>query len=409
MIKKLTQPTGLVLTSCLLFYCLDYYFRISPSLIVQQLMTQYHITTIGIGSFASAFYLGYVISQLPGGVLLDRLRLNPLLIATVLIATLGFVMFLYGHHFWSGMILRFIIGLFSALSFISILYIARIAYPTHFSFIAGIAIAGGTLMGSFAQVIAAHFMTFYPWQWVMMFIAALALLICVVLALPRSQVQLTTLVKTPVRSLLQQMWGTLRKPILLANGIMGGLYYLPTSLFAAVWGISLLMLHNHLTRLESSYVITGLFFGWAVGSPIFGYLGDRITHHHRYIGVCAIAAAVVSVMLIHGNHFSYSIILLLGFLFGLLSSAQTLVWKIFSLHCPESISGTGIAVTNMVIMFTGSVFQYVTGWILHHYNPNSQHLIAQQLTKGLIIIPIIFVLAGLLGFMLPYFESKSDR
>ena len=69
----------------LLFYCLDFFFRISPGLVVSHLMAQYQLTAFGIAGFSSAFYLGYALFQLPAGLLLDRVSINGLLSLSMLL------------------------------------------------------------------------------------------------------------------------------------------------------------------------------------------------------------------------------------------------------------------------------------------------------------------------------------
>src|SRR3990167_4129196 len=175
----------IVLILALLFYCLDFFFRIAPSIVVPQLMQQYHITALGMGGFASAFYLGYVLFQLPSGWLLDRFRFNPLIIVAILICTLAFISFVHAHHYWEGYWLRLLIGASSAFSFVGILFLARRYFPPqYFSIIAGIAIGAGTIAASGTQVLGAWLMDFWQWQQVLIWFSCLGILIAVLLLLP---------------------------------------------------------------------------------------------------------------------------------------------------------------------------------------------------------------------------------
>src|SRR3989339_1159195 len=122
---KINKSLALLITLAILFYCLDYYFRIVPSLVVRELMRQYHSGPQLIGGFYSAFYFGYALMQLPSGILLDRFSLKKIIISMILSCTVLFMLFVWISQPWFGVLLRFLIGSFSAFSFIAVLYIAR--------------------------------------------------------------------------------------------------------------------------------------------------------------------------------------------------------------------------------------------------------------------------------------------
>ncbi len=148
-----------------LFYSLDYFFRISQSIIVTPLMQQYHITAIGIGSFASAFYLGYALCQIPVGYCLERLPTHVFFSASAFLCSISYCLFLFCHHFWLGYLLRFVIGATSAVSFIGILYLARVTLSSNtFSLVAGLAISIGTVSASLVQVLGVFLMKHLSWQ-----------------------------------------------------------------------------------------------------------------------------------------------------------------------------------------------------------------------------------------------------
>ena len=147
------------------FFCLDYFYRMSIGLVVPQLINQYHTDPIGIGAFASAFYLGYVLFQLPGGYLLDELPLQKTIAGFVCICSIAFLCFIYMHHFYMGLLMRFVLGAASALSFITVLHVARHHFkPAYFGLISGVTIAAGTLTGSLIQVYTAYAMRHIDWH-----------------------------------------------------------------------------------------------------------------------------------------------------------------------------------------------------------------------------------------------------
>lgn len=394
--RLIQRTTYFVLVLSIFFYCLDYYFRIVPGLIIPELLQQYHTTPLGIGSYYSGFYLGYLIFQIPSGLILDRYPLRPVLVSTILLCTIAFIASLYANSIAMGWLLRFLTGATSAFSFIAVLYIAKKFLPArYFNRISGITIGAGTVTAAFAQVISAYFMQHFYWRHIIIFLALWGFIVSVLLMLlsvKEHPMQIKVSRRVHWAELWQQIKALFKNRFLLINGVVGGLYYLPTSIFAAAWGVTFLTTSYHLTRPAASIGIFLIFAGWAVGSPLMGLWGDRSAHLERIIARCATATALVSALMLYASHYLHSEIFILLFLFGLLSSAQVLVWKIFSLRCPAAISGIGIAFTNMIIMLGGTIFHTVVGWLLNQNNPSLTNL-----TVGLTVIPLVFICAAILS------------
>lgn len=398
---KLSSAVVGILVLTVLYFCLDYYFRMSPGLVVIRLVAQYHTNAVGIGAFVSAFYLGYLLMQLPSGYLLDRYPVRLVLAVSITICSCAFMGFMNLHIYWLGLFLRFITGLTSAFSFVSVLYIARVYLPLHyFSFISGVTIALGALTGSLAQVGAAALMRYIHWHFVFILFSSFGLLIAAVLLLPAlSLPTVKSKIQKPfeVSSLLSQTKILFRHPGFVLNGMIGGLFYLPTSILAAAWGVTLLRFNYHVTHTQASSGVMLLFLGWALGSPAMSMLSEHFNKPGLLVCISALFAAATSILLIYfpawvGGHV-YGFMLLLG----LLSSVQVVVWKLFSWLCPPELSGVGVGLTNMLIMFVGVVVHLVAGWSIH----------VGDLSVGLWIIPVAFSLASILVWLVPQNASMQ--
>lgn len=380
------------------FYCLDYFFRISPSLVLQQLMTQYHTGPLGMGLFASSFYLGYVIFQIPGGYLLDRYPIKFPIAIIILLCTACFIGFIFSKLFWLGCVLRFLIGATSAISFIGVLYVARRYYPSAWlPFISGVTVAIGTLMASFVETITAFSMKWIPWQATLTGFSAWGVIIALlILVLPICGVKSETDLTPPERHLFANILTLFKNWRLLFNGLIGGLFYLPTSLLTAVWGISFLKASYGLSETSASSGIFLIFLGWAIGSPLMGLIGGRLQGTRLLVALPALCAACVSLILLHDLETdAHTLAFICCFLFGLFSSAQVLVWKNFNEACPTELTGLGIAVTNMTIMLIVTVAHSLIAnlinntYQLHQLNPLNY-------LNGLSWIPWIFVSVAVL-------------
>lgn len=399
-----------ILTIAIIFYCLDFFFRISPSLVVTQLMSQYHVSSIGIGIFASAFYLGYVVMQIPTGIVLDNFSLRAAFILAILLCCLSYLWFLIAHNFYLGVGDRFVVGLGSAFSFIGALYIAKRYLPQKFfTLIAGITISLGTLGASLVQIATSFFFKYYSWHLVFEVTAASGfILILLILAFVNRPL-------APLKSkrdtsnnlpLWQQISRVLSNSKLLINAIIGGLFYLPTSIFAGLWGISFLQLQYHLSATQSSFAIMLLFLGWAIGAPVIGFFAAKYNRDRLLIMAGALIALICCLLLLYTETLTDTLIYFMLFIIGLASSFQVIVWNVFAKISIQKNQNDGlaIAVTNMIIMAIAALFHIVTGELMNH---RYKHLfIAKNINYtisdyhlALSIIPLAFISVTLLAFL----------
>lgn len=136
------------------FYCLVFFFRISNNLITSELLTQFQINMLELSLITSAFYIGYVLMQIPAGMLLDRGNPRLVIPLSCLICTLAFIGYIYAHAFYLAYLLRLLLGAFSSFSFICIItYSMRHLSKAIFLKICALTISIGTLVSSGLEVI----------------------------------------------------------------------------------------------------------------------------------------------------------------------------------------------------------------------------------------------------------------
>lgn len=400
--KKSPPSLLFLLILFILFYCLDFFFRISPSLVITDLMKQYHIEAFGIGAFSSLFYLGYTVMQIPSGILLDRLSVKSVVICSIVLCCICFLIFLYANVLIIGLGAWLLVGACSAMSFISVLYLAQNYFSKeYFTLISGITIAAGTLSASFAQVVSAWLMVKFNWHSVFLGLCLCGFVIAVIIGFSISHKNPSASTagnpKPSRAQILKTICQLLKNKTIVCNGIVGSLFYMPTTIFAGLWGISFLNHTYSIPRIEASIYIMLLFGGWAVGSPIVGFIADRIKRHTVFILTLSWAAMLLSLVILYLPSLSHFMLALCIFLFGLFSSGQVLVWKIYHLHAPSEFSGIGISLTNMLIMLTGSVFHLIVGWVIDLTSRPTDNSLKFNYQYGLMVMPIALFLAGLLA------------
>ena len=107
--QRLWLAAILFLVIC--FYCYEFFLRISPSVVLDTLMTYFNFSAFGIGLISSAYYCAYTLGQIPAGILLDRYHPKYVLSVATVLCALGSYFFIYSNNEYLAITSRFIIML----------------------------------------------------------------------------------------------------------------------------------------------------------------------------------------------------------------------------------------------------------------------------------------------------------
>jgi len=81
----------LIWSSVALFYFFQFILRVSPNACTDSLMTAYNFDAATLGSIMSFYYIGYVIMQVPAGVILDRVGVRlPVIVSILMFLSVSF-------------------------------------------------------------------------------------------------------------------------------------------------------------------------------------------------------------------------------------------------------------------------------------------------------------------------------
>lgn len=352
-----------------IYYCYEYFLRISPSVMTPELMKAYHLTGAQIGGLSAYYYHAYVPMQILVGLLMDRYGPRRLLTAACLLCALGTYLFATGESITVAEIGRFLVGLGSAFAFVGALKLATIWLPPHrFALVSGIILCLGMLGAMVGDILLRAMVDGIGWETTIMASAAVGVILAIVLFVVIRDVNPQHLHLHSRRmhfsGLLAGLWGALKNPQIWLNGLVGFLLYISLSAFAELWGISYLTQAHHLSKAHAANANSMIFLGWAVGGPFWGWFSDFIERRCLPIMMASVGALLLVCILLYCNDLSLVSTYILLFVFGLLSSVQILVFSICREVSSIKIAGTAIALTNMIVMIGGNIFQPTIGKLL---------------------------------------------
>jgi MFS family permease len=369
--NKMIYPWIICLTG-MLFYCYNYFIRVSPSVMQDDLIQSFHITAYQFGALAAFYYYAYTPMQVPAGMIFDKFGTRVVLLLSCLTAVLGLALFVSANNYASAAAGRFLIGLGTAFSYIGVLKLASIWLPPNrFATVAGLTTALGMTSGALSQKYLATAVAAFGYKQALHFAVITGVILsivifCIVRNQPKRDLTYAHQVKTPVN--IKQLLGALRTIFMNRQmwliGVIGCLLYLPASVFLDLWGIPYLKSVYQLTPSQAVDISSLTFFGWIIGGPIIGAFSDRIKRRRLPLIVTGTMAAILLCVVFYVPGMSLSGLQITFLLIGFCCGAHPLCFALGKENNPIQMSGTAVAITNMLIMAGGAIFQPLVGKLL---------------------------------------------
>lgn len=410
------------------FYSYEYLLRIAPSVMEPALRDHFNLSATGFGLVSSIYYLAYVPMQLPVGVLLDRYGPQRLLTFACMICVLGTFLFTATSIVWVAALGRFLMGFGSAFAFVGVLKLATLWLPENrLAMISGMTSALGPIGAMLGDNFLDMFVEKLGWIKTLNITAIFGIGLAVVLWMGIKDRKGPHRQHGTVPSFKKGMVDLgiiLRNKQIWVNGMYGCLVYLPTTVFAELWGIPYLR-HAHGLSTEAAGLANSLLFlGFIIGAPLMGYISDRLARRKFPMLIGASGAALVMMMILYLPGLTESNIQGLMFLLGMLYSAQAIVFAVGREISPGEAAGTAMATTNMIVMLGAMLLQPLVGHLLdfslsaHMGDAAATGAALDNLQKlytvddyqfALSIIPLGILIAAILTFFLKETHAHAKK
>ena len=405
-----------------LFYSYEYLLRIAPSAMEPALREHFNLSATGFGHISSIYYYAYVLMQLPVGLLLDRYGPRRLLTLACFICIIGTFLFTGTSLFWVAAMGRFLVGLGSAFAFVGVLKLATIWLPENrLALVSGLTSALGTVGAMVGDNFLEVFVEKLGWVKTLNVTGAFGFVLMIALwagiqdnkGRHRQHGTVSTfksgLIDLGIIARNSQMW---------VNGLYGCLVYLPTSVFAELWGIPYLKHAHGLSAHAAGLANSVLFLGFTIGAPLMGYISDRIERRKLPMLFGASGAVLVMLIILYVPGLTETNIQVLMFILGLLYSAQAIVFAVGRELSPGEAAGTAMAFTNMVVMLGAMLLQPIVGYLLDLSLEHKAGTVTDNVHRiyttidyqfALSVVPLGIFIAVLLTFFLKETFAHVDK
>ncbi len=368
---KRSSPFGcVVLFFAAIFYFYEFWLQVSPGVIAPDIMQHYGVSGAELAYLATFYFVGYAGMQLPAGMLFDKLGPRKLLALASICCAIGTLVFATAAYFQWLLFARFITGLGSSFAFLGALVLAANWFPTkRFAMLNGFVITLGMLGAVFGEKPLALMVEALGWQRSMLDLGIAGLVLAVVLFLVvRDRPKGMRDIHIPVTG--KELWRSIliiiKSPKSWLVALYGALMYGPTPAFA-FWGVYFMMLAHHLARPDAAELISFIFYGWAVGGPLFGAFSDKVGRRKTPLVISAIGAIIFILPVIYSPISTKWILGSCMFIFGFFSSGFLPSYALIREINHPKICGSVMGFMNTVNNIGGALLPPFIGLILDHY------------------------------------------
>ena len=345
-----------------LFFFYAWILRVSPSVMVEELMRDFAVGGAVVGNLSALYFYGYAGMQIPVGLLLDRFGPRRLMTVAAGVVAVACLMFAWSDGLVGASVARFLIGAGCAFSLVGAMAVAGQWFPRErFALLAGLAMMFGMAGGVFGQAPLRVAVDATDWRTTMATVGVIGFgLMLAAWVFVRDRRRGSGGVGAVFKGLRRvaanrETW---------LNAVAGLGSTGPLLAFAGLWGVPYLQAVHDIDRVTAGTVTSVTFIGWGVGAPLIGWLSDRIGKRRSPLiaGMILSALSLVAILYLPGIPLWGVGALCFGIGFG--GSAQIVCFALVREHNPPQYSGTAIGMVNALVTGAGALFQPTIGWLL---------------------------------------------
>lgn len=356
-------------TLAAVFYFYEFILRVSPSVMVHELMKSFGITASAVGVL-SAFYLyAYAPMQLPVGVLMDRYGVKKVLSIASIICGLGALLFAAAGDLSVASLGRLMIGAGSSFAFIAMVYVTSHWFPPRKrAFLIGIANSIAMVGASAGSGPLTMVIKNLGWRKTItgfgLFGLLLGLAVFLIFRLDRHNKEVEKETSSEDKNIFGNLKRVSSNKKIWFNGLAALFFYMTTTAFAGLWGLSFVQTAYGVSKEVAGYAMSMVFAGWLVGGPLMGLWSDMIGKRILAIRMGILGALACLVPVIYFPTIPIVAVYGLLFLVGLFSSAELLSFSLAIELNSMKAKATTAAFTNFLISCGDAVVQPLVGFLL---------------------------------------------
>jgi sugar phosphate permease len=351
-----------------LFYFYQYFLRVCPVVLTEELTSYFRLDASELGSFSAFYFFIYAFLQIPVGLLIDRFGSKFVIPSACLVCGLGTLILGLSPSFWLATIGRFLQGAGSSFAFIGMIYITAHYFPIS---LLGFLICLGDSLGKLGAVFAsgpfAKTIEYVSWRSSLLGIGCLGVILSLGLyfTLPRACSTQETLSITSLKHTLKTL---VEEKSMWMICLVSSLLVVTTTAFAGLWGAVFLEISYSMSKTSASFAISVFFLGSMLGSPSLGYISDRLGKRKPFLFIAGFFGTLLFSLLVYYPYFSTLGVYTLLFILGILTSIQNLTYCVAIENNPPKYKGAITGYVNLFVFLLGAISQPLVGFLMERHS-----------------------------------------
>ncbi len=369
---KLDRRT-FVLFLIFIAYFLCYFDRMVISTAIPYIGKEFHLSKTLMGAVMSAFFIGYTVCQMPGGVLVDKF--GPRKVMTIAIAVWSVFTGITGMvaNVTQMIIARVIFGVGEApYPAASMKSIALWFEPSRRAFATAVILSSNSLGPAVAPLFAVAIMAYWGWRAVFYSLVIPGIIVTVLIAIfvtdhpPRLQ-ELEEAQKTggaQPEEAHYSFWQVLQDPVVWKSTIMFSIFNIAGWGFKT-WLPGYLVIARHMPMKTMGVEVSIVFAAGIVGYLFGGWLSDGFFKNNRKMPVAIFQFLTAVLLYLMYTVKSLDLLMLYQTLAGFfLTAALAAVWALPVSSVSKKITGRAIGIFNTGGQAAGLLSPIVIGYLV---------------------------------------------
>jgi len=395
------------LSSSFLFY--KYLLQVSPTVMSAELMRTFSLTGESLGNLAAFYFYAYLTMQLPVGLLLDHFSPKRLVAAAIAVCALGALFFAKAQSLGIADLGRLLIGIGGAFSAVGTMKLITLWFPPkRFALVSGLMMTVGMLGAVGGEAPLAHMVDTFGWRHTMLDTAIVGFVLAICfwfLIFDKKDSKTATSETSKKTTFLDGLKQIVKNPQSWLISIYSGLAFAPISAFAGLWGVPYMMEAYHLRKPEIAALVSLAFVGFAIGSPLAGWLSDKMQRRKPMMILGTTMGLVFMSIVIYSNQLTEIELGVLMLLFGFFTSFFFVSFALMREINSVRASGTSIGFINMFNAICGALSEPLIGRLLdlgwnHKVVDGTRVFSISNYHHALIALPVSMLIALCLQFFI---------
>jgi sugar phosphate permease len=389
-------------------FFLSQFYRTSNAVIATQLVQDLSLDTEGLGFLSASFFYGFAVTQIPIGLLLDKVGPRKLMTTLSLLGVLGAFIFSIADSLSMGVIGRILLGIGMACNLMGTFkLLTKWFEPLVFATFSGLVISVGTMGNIVATTPLVILVEQMGWRQSFQLIAAINLVLTLTFYfVVRDQPEPSSGEPPDRQSSISFKQAFYNLALLLKNrnywfiSVATFVRYGTFAAFQALWAGPFLMEAMGYSAVKTGNLILLMTVGIIMGSPFWGALSDRVFKTRKWIIVFCLTAlaAIALVLMLIPSDATLAVVASSFFAFGFFSSAGMLMYPHIKDLMPIEMAGAAMTGINFFNMMGPALFLQGLGILMQTLHPEASRGLAAFDTAFLLCMVSLIAAAALYGF-----------